>query len=92
MSRSIKLSLKTGKKLFPILSTILLCCCNDIALRGKESDSGNLCDLLQFRVEAGYTILEEHLMTAVRNAKYTSVRVQNELISLSEEVIPSLKK
>lgn len=75
------------EKLFPILSCILFCCTHDIALRGKESTSGNLCDLLQFRIEAGDTVLKDHIEGTSRNARYTSARVQNELIVLSEEVV-----
>lgn len=75
------------EKLFPILSSILFCCSHDIALRGKESTSGNLCDLLRFRIEAGDTVLKDHMEGASKNARYTSVCVQNELIVLSEEVV-----
>ena len=75
------------EKLFPILSSILFCCSLDIALRGKESTSGNLRDLLRFRIEAGDMILKDHTEGASKNAKYTSVRVQNELIALSAEVV-----
>lgn len=88
MDRSVNMAVtQNRKKLVPILSSILFCCGHDIALRGKESTSGNLCDLLQFRIEAGDTVLKDHLEGASRNAKYTSVRVQNELIGLSEEVV-----
>ena len=75
------------EKPFPILSSILFSCSHDIALRGKESTSGNLRDLLRFRIEAGDTILKDHTEGASKNAKYTSVRVQNKLIALSEEVV-----
>ena len=68
------------KKLYPIVSSIVYCGTHDIPLRGKTSSSGNLHDLLDFRVEAGDTVLKNHLLTASGNAKYTSVRVQNEII------------
>lgn len=79
--------MRNCEKLLSILSSILFCCSHDIALRGKESTSENLCDLLGFRIEAGDTILKDHMESASKNAKYTSVRVQNELILLSEEVV-----
>ena len=75
------------EKPFSILSNILFCCSHDIALRGKESTSGNLCDLLRFRIEAGDTVLKDHMESASKNARYTSVCVQNVLILLSEEVV-----
>ena len=75
------------KKLIPIISSIIFCATHDIALRGKNVNSGNLHDLLQFRVEAGDIDLGNHLKNAAQNAKYTSVRTQNELIHLCEETI-----
>ena len=47
-------------KLEPILSSINFCCTHNIALRGKDSKSGNLNDLLAFKIEAGDAILKEH--------------------------------
>lgn len=75
------------RKLIPIISSIIFCATHDIALRGKESFSGNMMDLLQFRVEAGDTELENHLLTAPKNASYTSHRVQNDLIAICEKVL-----
>ena len=49
--------------------------------------SENLCDLLQFRINAGDTVLNDHMEGARKNERYTSVRVQNKLIVLSEEVV-----
>ena len=73
--------------LFPILSSILFCCSHNIALKGKERTQWNFCHLLLLRIEAGDTILKDHMEGASKNARYTSVRVQNELIVLSEEVV-----
>uniref|UniRef100_A0A8C5R7M8 52 kDa repressor of the inhibitor of the protein kinase-like n=1 Tax=Leptobrachium leishanense TaxID=445787 RepID=A0A8C5R7M8_9ANUR len=75
------------RKLFPILSTILFCGNHDIALRGKKSTTGNVQSLYQFRIEAGDMVLKNHLENAPVNARYTSVRVENELIALSEEIL-----
>ena len=56
------------QKLFSILSTILLCGTNDLALRGKEGSKGNMHQLLNFRIEAGDKIIKNHLDTAAKNA------------------------
>jgi hypothetical protein len=54
---------------------------HDIALRGKDHSSGNMHDLMDFRVESGDQVLQKHMSTAPQKAKYTSIRSQNELIS-----------
>ena len=54
-------------KLEPILSSIIFCGTRDIALRGKDSKSGKLNDLLDFRIEAGDAILKEHMEKASGN-------------------------
>ena len=46
-------------KLEPILSSIIFCGTHDIALRGKDSKSGNLNDLLDFLIKSGDAILKE---------------------------------
>ena len=74
-------------KLEPILSSIIFCGTHNIVLRGKDSKSGNLNDLLDFRNEAGDAILKEHMEKASGNAKYTSPKIQNELINLYEETV-----
>lgn len=75
------------KKIFPILSTILFCGTNDLALRGKEQGKGNVQQLYDFRIECGDNILKTHLETSAKNARYTSHRTENELINISEEVL-----
>ena len=75
------------KKIFSILSAILLCGTNDLALQGKEDGKGNLQQLLDFLIEAGDTMLKTHLETAAKIARYTLHRTQNELISILEEVL-----
>ena len=74
-------------KLAPILSTILFCATDDIALRRKTSDTGNLQDLFKLRVEADDEVLSQHMEKAAGNAKYTSVRTQNELIRICEDLV-----
>ena len=76
-------------KLWPILSTIIFCGAHDLVLRGKHSDTGNVQDLYDFRVEAGDKTLENHLQTYSENARYTSHRIQNELTNICQEVIRS---
>ena len=74
-------------KLTPILSTILFCVTHYIALCGKTSDTDNLQDLFKLRIEAGDEVLGQRMEKAVANAKYTSVRTQNKLISICEDVV-----
>ncbi|KAF0744067.1 zinc finger MYM-type protein 1-like, partial [Aphis craccivora] len=65
-----------------IIEKNLFCATHDIAIRGKSENNGNFHDLLQFRIEAGDTVLSDHLKTCHGKAKYTSHRIQNELILL----------
>ena len=48
---------------------------------------GNFLSLLKFRVDAGNKILEEHLLTAGRNAMYTSKDIQNDFIKICGNII-----
>ena len=88
------------QKLSSIMKTIVLCGRQNIALRGHRdsltdverdilgSDNhGNFLALLNFRIEAGDTVLGEHLSTAARNATYTSNTIQNQIVDvLSDQV------
>ena len=48
---------------------------------------GNFWALLNFRVDAGDKVLEDHLSRAARNATYTSSVIQNQMIDiLSDQV------
>ncbi|XP_068127350.1 52 kDa repressor of the inhibitor of the protein kinase-like [Hyperolius riggenbachi] len=60
---------------------------HDIALRGKESSSGNVQSLYAFRIEAGDELLRQHLESSPANARYTSVRIEHELIKICESTI-----
>ena len=77
-------------KLESIIKTIVLCGRQNIALRGHRDSAldierdvagmdnhGNFVALLNFRIEAGDTILQEHMSTAAHNAMYTSNTIQN---------------
>ena len=64
--------------------------CSDVShtiALGGGGTSGNLCDLLRFRIEAGDKVLKDHMEVESKHASYTSVREQNELIVLSKEVV-----
>ena len=86
-------------RLFPIVKTVILCGRLGIALRGHRDDGwldvekpvsasqGNFRSLLTFRVDAGDTVLKQHLATAGKNATYISKTTQNELIRLCGDVI-----
>lgn len=70
-----------------ITQTLIFCGTHDISIRGKESDSGNFQDLLKLRMEAEDTVLTKHFETCSSNSKYTSHRIQNELISICGNII-----
>jgi len=81
-----------------IIDTVILCGQQDIPLRGHQDDHkslisnldqnhGNFLELLNFRIRAGDSALEQHLSRAPRNAKYTSKTMQNETINLCGKMI-----
>ena len=81
-------------KLESILKVIILCGHQNIPLRGHRDDSrsvstnkGNFLTLIDFRCEAGDTILKEHLKSSSSRATYISKTIQNDLIKASGEYI-----
>ena len=83
------------QKLSSIFKTVVFCGRQNIPLRGhcdnatdlekdilEVENPGNFSALLDFRVDAGDTILEEHLARASRNATYTSPVIQNQVINV----------
>ena len=83
------------QKLGSIVKTIVLCGRHNVPLRGHhdsathlERDIEGTCNhsnflaLLDFRVEAGDTVLGEHLSKADRNATYTQGNIQNQIIDV----------
>ena len=82
---------KNRTKLIPILKTVALCARQNISFRGHRDDSkylqdksinhGNFQALLNFRVDSGDKVLEEHFENAPRNATYRSKTIQNEMIA-----------
>lgn len=75
------------KKLKSILATLIFCGTHDISIRGKNSSEGNFEDLLLFRISAGDKVLGDHMQNHCGKAKYTSHRVQNDLISTCGSVL-----
>ena len=83
------------QKLASIFKMIAFCGWQNNALRGHHDNAtdierdpsdtenhGNFQALLNFRVDAGDTVLGEHLATASRNATYTSSVIQNQVIDV----------
>ena len=71
-------------KLKSILKTVILCGRQNISLRGHRDDSnssstnkGNFLALLEFRADAGDTVLAKHLKTASSRSTYISKTIQN---------------
>ena len=87
-------------KLTSIFKMIEFCGRQNLSLRGHRDNStdierdlsgsenhGNFLALLKFRVDAGDTVLGEHLASSARNATYTSPVIQNQIIDvLSDQV------
>ena len=89
-----------SQKLASILKVIVLCGRQNIALCGHhdnitdlEKDTlmsenhGNFWALLNFSVDAGDTVIGEHLATAARNATYTSSVIQNQIVDILADQI-----
>ena len=76
-------------KLLPILKTIIFCARQNIAFRGhrdskylddRSNNSGNFQALLEFRVDSGDKILEDHFKSAPKNASYRSKTIKNDMM------------
>ena len=84
---------KNRKLLHSIISCIVYCGRQNIALRGHvestngENNPGNFLALLKFRADVGDEVLANHFSQATNRAKYTSPTIQNELISILGEQI-----
>lgn len=84
------------KILVSILKCLLFLAGQNLAFRGHDGD-GLPCDvnlhqenfknLINFRAEAGDTVLAKHLETCAKNASYLSPQIQNELILLSARIV-----
>ena len=78
------------QKLASIIKTIVFCGHQNIALRGHRESStdpnpGNFKSLLEFRVESGDQILQNHFENAPRNAVYTSNTIQKDIVAVIAE-------
>ena len=58
-----------------------------MALRGRDSNKGNVQKLYKYIIEGGDGVLKNHFDTAAKNARYTSQQTQNDLINLFEQVL-----
>ena len=81
------------RKVHSIVETILFCGRQNIPLRGHRDSGldvdrnatachGNFWALLEFRIAAGDSILQDHLANAPRNAMYTSPDIQNQVLDI----------
>ncbi|XP_025425708.1 zinc finger MYM-type protein 1-like [Sipha flava] len=61
------------KKNFPIISSILFCGTQEIALRGKTSNERNFNSLINFRIEAGKIILSRITNYLVKSRSFFSI-------------------
>ena len=50
--------------------------------KNRTASHGNFWALLEFRVSAGDTVLQEHLAKAPANARYTSPTIQSEIAEI----------
>ena len=89
---------KNRKKLQSIIETIILCGRQDIPLRCHHDSGldlersaceshGNFWALLQFRIAAGDSVLQDHLSNVPRNATYTSPDILNQVIDILGDYI-----
>jgi len=86
-------------KIKPLMKTIIHCGLYNLALRGHRDDAKYIEDpnhnagiyqgLLQFRVDAGDKILEDHFRTAPKNKTQRSKTVQNQMINTCKKYIQS---
>ena len=83
----------------PIIKTVIFCGKQELPLRGHgdsgkintENDSeindGVFRAALRFRLDAGDSVLSNHLDTMAKNSSYTSWQSQNEIIDACNTVI-----
>ena len=79
-------------KLKSIIKSVIFCGKQNIPFRGHRDDArylddtennpGNFQKLLEFRVDAGDTVLRDHFNTAEKRTTYRSKTTQNELIEI----------
>lgn len=79
--------MKIDRYIRSTVRAIVFCGTHDLALRGKHSSGGNLKDLLQLQVQSGDSVLRKHFEKGAKNAQYTSVRTEHEIIEICEKII-----
>lgn len=67
--------------LHALISLIVICGKQNVPLHGKTDDRSNFNAFLAYRAESDHDLVP-HLRTCPKNVKYTSHRIQNELIGL----------
>ena len=102
---------KNRQILSSIIKCIIFCGRQNIPLRGHRSESspysgennfatsgnpGNFQCLLQFRIDAGDVLLQDHFSNADKNAQYRSPTIRNDLIAackqwIQEKIINEVK-
>ena len=92
--------LENRSKLSSIVKTVIFCWQQNISLRGHRDDSryvtesesnlGNFQALLQFRIDAGDKVLEEHFKITGKNCTYCSKTTQNKLIEVCGDYIRNI--
>ncbi|XP_074658629.1 52 kDa repressor of the inhibitor of the protein kinase-like [Tubulanus polymorphus] len=84
-----------------VIKTVLLCGRQNIALRGHRDDSrhisdpdinsGNFQALIDFRMDAGDSVLSDYLATGPKNATYRSKTIQNSIIlAIGDKIVGDL--
>ena len=90
---------KNQEFLTSIIECAEFCGRQGLALRGHRDDSttvdkkhqGNFRSLLDFHIDAGDKVLEEHLAKDPKNASYISKTTQNELLDCVKKYIHWMK-
>ena len=99
MDNEVQRIMNTNQKVLEsLIKIVLLCGKQGLALRGhrddkigwtddaSDSNEGNFVELVRFRAETD-PVLAQHLDKSPRNARYTSKRIQNEIVQVIGECI-----
>lgn len=78
---------KNREILQSILKCVIFCGRFDLPMRGKTDERSLFRNLLEFRSDAGDSVLHNHLMTAPKNASYVSHRTQNDLVNICADIV-----
>ena len=77
---------KNRQILLAIVETVILCGRQNLSLRGHEEERGNFVALLHYQAKHN-TLLADHLKNGDPRTKYTSNKIQNELIAICGDEI-----